>query len=143
MPDSSAIDHALLTLLSDDAQLAAFMPGGVWFDTAPPASKAFVLCSLADEVDVRKFEGRSHEAALYLVKAVILSTQPNAGNTARQAAARIDDLLDGAEFTASGYSYMACVREERLRFIETDDIDPTIRWLHRGGHYRVTMSLNP
>jgi hypothetical protein len=24
--------------------------------------------------------------------------------------------------------------------VEVDDTDPTIRWLHRGGHYRVVMS---
>jgi hypothetical protein len=28
----------------------------------------------------------------------------------------------------------------RIRVTEEDDDDATIRWFHRGGHYRVVMS---
>jgi len=37
---------------------------------------------------------------------------------------------------------MAMYREMRIRPpVEIDDVDPTIRWYHRGGHYRVLMAL--
>lgn len=143
MPASSVIDSALLAVLTHDAALMALVPGGIWFDAAPPNTHAFGLVSLFAEADTVMFGGRAVESGLYLVKAVVLSTEPNAGATVRQAADRIDDLLEGADFPAPPYGHMATFREERVRFIEVDDVDPAIRWLHRGGHYRVAMSPPP
>lgn len=141
MPDSSDIDQALLAKLGADATLLALMPNNVHWDMAPQNSTRYVLVSLLDEADVQKFGGRSHEDALYLVKAVgryIVNTTPP---DVKAAAARIDVLLDGQTLTVSGYTTMVMVRETRIRYTEVDEVDPTVRWLHRGGQYRVAMSL--
>jgi hypothetical protein len=147
--DSGEIDTAVLNHLASDATLMAFVPDGIWFDEGPANGKRFVILSVFDTIDDRRFEGRSHETVIYMIKAVILTTTPNATATARQAAARIDALLDPqppdppATIVAPGYSIMASYREPaipRVRHTEVDDVDPTIRFLHRGGHYRVVMS---
>jgi hypothetical protein len=137
MPDSSDIDNALVAKLGADAALLAMMPNGVYWEEAPPGSRRFVIVSLVDEADARQFEGRSHEDALYLVKAVALSTE-NANM--KGAAKRIDDLLEGGTLVVDDYTLMALYREGRLRMTEVDDVDNTIRWFHRGGHYRIVMS---
>jgi len=140
MPDSSLIDAALITRLGADATLLGFVPNGVYWDEAPPGSRQFVIVSLIDEADAQQLGGRSHEDALYLVKAVVLTTVTNANTVIRDAAARIDALLENARLTVTGYAPMACYREARLRMTEVDDVDPTVRWYHRGGQYRVVMS---
>src|SRR5262245_8751151 len=140
MPDSSDIDTALLQKLSSDATLLGYVPNGVYWDVAPPGSKQFVIVSLVQEADVQQFQQRSYEDTLYMVKTVILTTVTNAGTLSKQAAARLDVLLEQTLLTATGYGHMLCRRETRVRFTETDDVDPTLRWYHRGGHYRVVMS---
>src|SRR5262245_10060024 len=139
MADSSDIDNALIAKLGSDAALLALMPNGVYWGVAPPQSTRFVIVSLVDESDSRDFGTRSYEDAVYLVKAVSLST---ANGDMKGAAARIDALLDGGMLTVAGYTLMAMYRELRVRPpVEIDDVDPTIRWYHRGGHYRVMMAL--
>jgi hypothetical protein len=145
MPDSSDIDAALVSKLGADAALLNLMKNGVYVDQAPPGSERFVIISLVEEVDDRQFGGRSHEDALYLVKAVALSTAtPPVGASisadAKSAAARIDALLEGGTLTVAGYTLMALHRESRIRITEVDDVDPAIRWFHRGGQYRLVMS---
>jgi hypothetical protein len=144
LPDSSAIDSAVIGLLAADATLTGLMPGGVWYQVAPPDSKQFVLVSIADSVDRPMFGARAWESVLYLVKAVEFSSPTVHNTNARAAAARIDTLLDPqppdppATLTIDGYGLMALQREgRRVRDTETDAIDPTIHWAHRGGHYRV------
>lgn len=137
MPDSSDIDAALVATLGADATLLGLMPNGVYWDDAPPGSTRFVIVSLVDEADTPQFGGRSYEDALYLVKAVALST---ANHNIKAAAARIDALLENATLAVAGYASMALHRESRIRLTEVDQVDPTVRWFHRGGHYRVTMS---
>jgi prophage DNA circulation protein len=140
MADSQDIDTALLTKLSSDATLLALMPDNVWMDEAPPGSKRFVVVSLVDENDEQRFGARAAEDARYLVKAVALSTAPNAAANVKSAAARIDVLLDNQPLTATGYASMLTERETRIRVTEVDDVDPTVRWYHRGGQYHVVMS---
>jgi len=145
MPDSQDIDTALLTKLSSDPTLLSYMPDNVWFDEAPPPSqnfvaRRFVRITLVDEHDESRFESRAFEEARYLVLAVALSTAPNAAANVKSAAARIDELLEGATLMVSGYSTMVVERESRIRTTEVDDVDPTVRWYHRGGQYRVVMS---
>lgn len=138
MPDSSDIDQAVIAKLGGDATLLTYMPNGVYWDEAPAGSTRFVIVSLVDETDVQKFGARSHEDTMYLVKAVGRSDlSPNM----KSAAARIDTLLDGQTLTVSGYSHMVMQREDRIRITEVDDVDASIRWQHRGGHYRVVQSL--
>lgn len=140
MPDSQDIDTALLTKLSSDQALLNLMPDNVWFDEAPPGSKRFVRITLVDEADEQQFGARAAEDAHYLITAVALSTAPSAAANVKSAAARIDALLDNQLLTATGYAPMLMQRESRIRTLEVDDVDPTVRWYHRGGTYRVVMS---
>lgn len=144
MADSSDIDEALVAMLGSDATLLSYCPNGVYWDEAPPGSKRFVIVSLVDELDEPVFGGRAIEDHLYLVKAVSLST---AGANLKEAAARIDALLEdqevgiGSPLAVAGYTWMACYRERRIRFTEVDEDDPSLRWRHRGGEYRIQMTL--
>lgn len=151
-PDSSAIDTAVLQKLSADTTLLGLMPNGVWFDEAPPQSTRYVIVSLIDSDDARRFEGRSHERVVYLIKAVALTTVANANADVRAAAARIDALLDPQPpappggLTVPDYGYMVMHRDPllaRIRHTELDAIDPTIKFYHRGAHYTVMMSTLP
>jgi len=137
MADSSAIDAALVAKLAADATWMAFVPDGVYMDEAPPGSQRFVIVSLIDESDDQMLGGRALEDALYLVKAVSLST---AGGDVKSAAARIDVLLEQGSLTVSGYAISCMRREARVRATEVDEIDPSLRWNHRGGQYRVVAS---
>lgn len=138
MPDSSLIDNALIAKLGADATLLGYCPNGVYWDEAPPGATRFVIVSFITEIDEAQFGGRAYEDALYLVKAVMLST---AGGNIQAAAARIDALLEDGTLTVSGYSHMVMHRESRIRITEVDDEDPSIRWFHRGGQYRVQQAL--
>lgn len=145
MPDSSAIDAALVTKLQNDPQLLAAMPNGVYVDEAFPLATRLVIVSLSDELDTQGFDGRAFESALYLVKAVAFyrEGQPDAATAAtavQTAAARIDALLERGTLTVPGYALMAMHREQRIRQTEVDDADPENRWFHRGGLYRVILS---
>lgn len=135
--DSSGIDNALVAKLGADATLLGYCPNGAYWEEAPPGATRFVIVSLVDHVDVAMMTERAFESALYAVKAVMLST---AGGDIRAAAARIDALLEDGTLTVSGFSLMTMHRESRIRMTEVDDVDPSIRWFHRGGHYRVAMS---
>lgn len=136
--DSAAIDTALAARLLADTTLMALMPDGVYFDEAKQGAQRFLIVSLVDEVDEAVFGGRAIEDALYLVKAVELG---KSGVNADAAAARIEVLLNEQPLSATGYTGMATFRESRVRLTEVDGVDPSIRWQHRGGHYRVQMSL--
>lgn len=143
--NSSDIDNALVAKLGADSTLLSLCPNGVFWDEAPPGSTRFVIVSLIDELDEAVFGGRAFEDALYLVEARMLST---AGGNINAAAARIDVLLDDQPLTigspaaqVTGYQHMATFRESRVRLTEVDEIDPSIRWLRRGGNYRCQMAL--
>lgn len=138
MPDSSAIDAALLARLVGDAALSAILTDGWYFDEAKQGAQRFGIVSLIDEADEAVFGGRAIESALYLVKAVVLATT---GADVKTAAARIDALLEEQPLTVAGYNGMAVFREGRIRITEVDEVDPSIRWQHRGGQYRVDMSI--
>jgi len=138
MSDSSAIDNALIAKLGADATLLSYMTNGVYWDEAPQGSTKFVIVSMVDQIDEPQFQGRAYEDALYLVKAVALST---VGANIQAAAARIDALLEDQTLTVSGYTHIVMHRESRVRLTEVDDVDASIRWFHRGGHYRVQQSI--
>jgi hypothetical protein len=139
MPDSGAIDAALIALLAGDATLSALMPDGVYYDVADADAEKFVIVSLAESHDEPEFQQRAWEENLYLVKAVALDSS---AADVRAAAARIDALLENGTLTVSGLTCMSITREQRLRIVEDDDVDAAIRWQHLGGYYRVMMSVN-
>ena len=103
-------------------------------DVATGGAKRFVLVSLVIASDLGQFGGRAIEDVLYLVKAVVFN---GVNGDVPAAAARLDALLEDGRFPIAGYELMSCVRAERVRGTEVDDADPSIRWYHRGGRYRV------
>lgn len=137
-PDSSLIDDALMSTLRDDPALKAICPDGVWWEVGDDKSKRFIVVSLVDHSDVPVFGGRAWENNLYLVKAVMLNS---AGGSVGAAAARIDALLNDQPLSVDGFGFMAMYRERRIRLTERDSENSAIRWLHRGGHYRVQVAL--
>jgi hypothetical protein len=138
MPDSAAVDAALIAKLLADAPLMALATDGVYVDEAAQGATKFIIVSLVDEHDEPQEGSRAYEDALYLVKFVELNTS---STNAKTAAARIDTLLENGTLAPAGYSLMAMFRESRLvPMVEVDDLDPSIRWQHRGGHYRVVVS---
>jgi hypothetical protein len=150
LPESSAIESAVIGLLAADATLTSLMPGGVWYQIAPPNTQQFVIVSMADSADQQMFGGRAWESVLYLVKAVEFSSLTVTNKNARAAAERIDALLDPqppappATLTITGYGTMLLQREgRRVRDVETDEKDATIQWAHRGAHYRVMAVATP
>lgn len=135
--DSSDLDAAIVDRLQGDATLHALLPDGVYMDVAPPGAKRVVLVAIFGSEDTGTFGGRAIEAVTYAVWARALSTLQV---DMKAAAARIDELLsdppDGIE--VPGYGYMACYRDElapRIRHVEVDQIDASIQFLNRGGHY--------
>jgi hypothetical protein len=140
--DSSLVDDALIAKLLNDSQLRSFCPDGVWSDQAGEGKERFIIISLVDHSDVAVFEGRAYEDALYLVKAVI----KNGKGDIKGACARIDAILSGADgrgavIPVPGFGELSIAREARVRYTEVDDQEPTLRWLHRGGRYRVHAAL--
>jgi hypothetical protein len=144
MPDSSAIDQALMDKVLADTGVGGvmtFCPDGVFWDEAGPSlvdgqqAKRFVLVSLVDAVDEPMFGATAFEDGLFAVKAVILSTI--AGGNPKAAAARLQALLHFGTLTIPGYGLMVMRRRARIRITEVDDQDSSIRWWHRGGHYQV------
>lgn len=150
MPDSSAIDNALIAkLLADTGAggLMTYTPDGVFWgepsnNIADPTTdpKRFVIVSLVDPHDLRMFGGRAFEVNVYMVKAVMLSTS---GGNIQAAAARLDDLLEGGTLTIAGYT-LACLQRfpdlSRIRETEVDEKDASIRWQHRGAYWEVWAS---
>ena len=138
-PDSSNVDSAIINLLLNDSQLKTMMPDGVFYDEANPGAQRFVIVSMVEEFDLATFAKRGVEEAVYLVKAVALSTS---GGDVRGAAARIDALLeDTRQLNAAGFTIVDCHRVERMRITEVDAVNADLRWQHRGGRYRVQAAL--
>lgn len=141
MPDSTAIDTALVARLSGDATLTGLLPDGVYFDIAAQGKKNFAIVSLVIAFDRGRMavagKRRASEELLYMVKAV---TFGSSGAAAGQAAARIDALLEDAPLVIPGFTCHSIHRIERIRDTEDDDADASIRWQHRGGRYRLLVS---
>ena len=140
-PDASALDSAILAVLSADPILAALMPDGVFWDVAPQGATAFVIVGLQDFVSALMLGGvDGTEKTAYLVKATSRTT---GGTTMRDAAARIHDLLhlQPLALEGTGYELMIMHRVRRVRYTEPDPTDSAERWQHRGGVYDVMVSL--
>jgi hypothetical protein len=139
MADFRAVEAALLAVLVNDATLAAILTDGWFYDVAKQGSTRHGIVSLLDHSEESVYvAGRAVEDALFLVKAVTLSTS---SADVLAAAARIDVLLQDQSLTAAGYNWMSCAREARVRMTQADVVDLSLRWQHCGGHYRVQMSL--
>ena len=138
MPDSSAVDAAVINRLLGDVTLQGLMPDGVFWDVSAQGKTRFVIVSQVIEEDTPSFSATAFEGFTYLIKAVELTTS---GANITAAAARIHTLMQDAVFSVTGYGLMKSHRIERIRFTEVDDVDKGVRWQHRGGHYTVWVSL--
>ena len=142
MPDVTAVDDAVVSVLQGDAQLQALCPGGVYFGVAPQGRRQFVLVALVVDLSDWQFAEvpalrRAIEDITYNVKAVVMDS---VGADVEGAAARIDALLEDQPLTIPGYGWLSTVRTERIRHPEVDSVDQNIRWWHQGGHYRVMVT---
>ena len=141
-PDSGDIDRVVLDTLKADAALTALMPGGVYFNLAPPnLTRGFVLVTIDRSSDEGVFQHRGLEELRYVVQAVGLSRDVALGPM-KDAAARIDTLLEGDTPLATPADYVSvdCVRDERLAESVVDELDKSLHWHHFGGYYRVTAA---
>ena len=138
MADAGLVDAAVVELLANDSQLAALCPDGVWWGVRrPEGGTAFVIVMLFDAPD--PFRGLAdatlYERSIYLVRATVQGT---VRTPARQAAARIHDLLHGAlpDLSAAGHTAMDCHRVDRIAYVEDDATNKAI-WQHCGGQYEL------
>lgn len=136
MADSAALDTAILGKLSSDSTLMALAPDGVWSDVAASGKTRFVVVSLSTHEDDYAFDG-DIEKATYIVKAVMLDTNPT---NAKTAAARIHTLLQNVPLTVSGFDHLLLRRSERIRYTEVDALNNDARWQHHGGRYDAWVS---
>lgn len=139
LPDSHAIDQALLALLRADATLSSYAPDGIYFGSAANGAQRFILISIVLAVDQAQFGRRAWDDILYAVDAVMLP-RASGGNDADEAAARIQALLEDQPLRVNGYGYMTMHRVDRIAADERDDVNPSIVFYHRGGRYRVQMT---
>src|SRR5262252_313812 len=129
-PDSGDIDRVVLDTLKADSALVALMPGGVYFNLAPPnLTRGFVLVTIDRSTDEDLFQHRGLEEVRYVVQGVALSRDVALGPM-RDTAARIDTLLNGDPplATPTAYASIDCVRDERLAESVVDELDKTLHW---------------
>jgi hypothetical protein len=136
VPDSAALDTAILAKLQGDATLAAILTDGIYFDVAASGKTRFGIVSLSTDREDYAFDG-SIEESVYIVKAVVLDTSPTSAKTA---AARIHTLLQNTPLTVTGFDHLALRRTERIRYTEVDAENNDIRWQHSGGRYEAWVS---
>jgi hypothetical protein len=127
-----------MELLANDAELTALCPDGVWWGLRrPEGGKAFVIVTLFDAP--APFRGlldvTLYERSIYLVRATVYGTLRA---QARQAAARIHALLDGAlpDLAPAGHIAMDLHRVDRLAYVEDDPANKAV-WQHCGGQYEL------
>jgi hypothetical protein len=143
MANSAKVDTGLLAKLLAYTPLTSIASDGIFWGIGQAGATRFVVVDLLDHHDEDVFGGRAIESSLYLVKYV--ERQDSAGGYSNIRAAQAADMIDTAlaeqPLVAAGYTWMSCSREERVRILETDPDDPSVRWVHWGGHYRVEMSV--
>lgn len=134
MSVTAAPDEALIGRLQADATLATLAPGMVHVDFAPEGADAlgvFVVVNLQIERSELEQGGTAFVIGRFQAKAVGLATSSAA---VKAASDRIDALLNGASFSITGMSFMACHRVDRFGYVERDG--PLI-WQHRGCDFEL------
>lgn len=139
MINPNELEKAILTMLGADAELAALLPDGVYWDLAPIGADAFVSVSLSESRGLPEFgDVDTYRAFTYLVKAVARGTS---SSPTAAADARLQALLDGALIplpAAAGATMMIARWIDRVRYTETTAAAET--WQHRGGRYEMTVT---
>lgn len=139
-PPPSAMIAAVMELLKADTGsggVMTLMTDGVYRTVARSGATKFVLIQQATSRDEYMFEGIAYSEALYVIKAVHLSTS---ATLARLAADRIFTVLQDAVLPMSGASAMLLQRIEQVDEVELDDENKDVRWQHIGGIYQVQVS---
>ena len=135
-----AFDKAIYDKLTGATALTSLLAGGtanpsVYPAPAPQNANApyVVYQAASPSVPQRVMGGGgvAYENAVYIVKAV--AEGPSAG-LAGTIAVQIDAALDNQALTITGYTAMACLREQDIDFPE---VEGGITFRHRGGLYRV------
>jgi len=138
MIDPNEVERAVIGKLAADAELAALLPGGVFYDLAPQGTTQFVLVSLSTSRGMPEFDDRdTFRQFVYLVKAV--AQGPSSAPTAA-ADARIQALLDlgTLDLSAAGCELLVMRWVDRVRFTEATGAAEV--WQHRGARYEVTVT---
>jgi hypothetical protein len=153
---SDAIDNAVLNRLAGDSTLNALLAGGVhsyyehYFSNFGDFTPPFVVVTLFTARDVRELRRRAWEECRYVVTVHTdideLPISPASISTIRQVCARIDQLLDGATFSISGYTLLKSERERRyfggMQFDEQRDEFDSFMNADYGGLYTIWAQAN-
>lgn len=134
------LETAIFSKLTGASSLTALLNAGtasVYHRQAPEnADPPYVIFGKQARTPVRVVGGGAvaWEDALYLVKAVDAS--PSALN-AGSIASRIDETLDRASLSVTGYTSLACHRDSDVDYVENAPGGQVIQ--HRGALYRIQV----
>lgn len=136
---ANAIDAAIYSKLTASAALTSLTSGGtanpgVYQWLAPEnADPPYVIYNVQSPSVPRRTMGTAvaFEDTVYLVKAV---TQEPSAKLAGSILARIDEALNDQPLTIGGYTHLYLRRESGVEFPEVSD---GLRYMHRGGLYRL------
>ena len=133
---SSDITAGLQARLAGDATLAGLCPGGVFVWPAPlGVTQPFITVEMSSARDEGCGGGPRLSEVIYEVAAVAPASQVA---TARQAAARIDALLDYQQgWTLTGYQVSGC---RRTALVDSHEEDGSQRWVTLGGEYALWVA---
>lgn len=136
MIETVAVDEWLYQTMSADSTLTALASGGVHADVAPPDSTlpAVVFSDLGGADTVGVDGTRILTSGLWLVRAIAEATSWQ--GTLRQAADRIDAVLDNTSGVVSGVTVGKCSREAPHKLVDTAH---GRQYRHLGGTYRIVL----
>jgi len=128
------VEQGLYSLLSGDATLSGYAPGGVWRNIAPFGVDGVVVTFGAQSsVDEYTFSLRAMVDMLYQVKAI---APGESAGTAWDAANRIDALLTDGSLTISSGTVLRVRRQSSISLTEVDGGE---MYQHVGGIYAITV----
>jgi hypothetical protein len=131
---TAVADAFLAARLTGDATLDGLLPGGIWRDRPPQgAAYPFGVWQFQSGTVLRGAgPARLWSDLIYVVK--VVAKGPSIAGAPRDAADRIDALLDLARGSASGGTVVACVLEGELAYSE---VAAGVVYQHLGGRYRL------
>lgn len=125
------LDTAVYSVLNVEAVVNE-ATGGVFNGLAPQgtAPPYVVFSAMSKNDDYWSYTGRGAEA-VYMIKAISRSAWPKeAGDIDTQ----VDSVMQDASLSITGFSLLACRREEDIYLVENQD---GVIYQHVGGLYRI------
>ena len=125
------LDTAVYAVLNVEAVVNE-ATGGVFNGLAPQgtAPPYVVFSAMSKNDDYWSYTGRGAEA-VYMIKAISRSAWPKeAGDIDTQ----VDSVMQDASLSITGFSLLACWREEDIYLVENQD---GVIYQHVGGLYRI------